>query len=189
MPLVAFPGSRFARSLRFPFRSLIWGVRGWRPVGVLGILTKPRFELFYALGQFLDQLVLLQDQSPDSGRRLFPVLFADGQSLGKILQRYPGTLRLVSLLASCPNLSVSSTRTFSACPVKNVCGLHKSSPPLNAYVTTKLPFVSASKAYGPAYVWGSAMVKLSATVLSFVSRTRPVNSGFFPETSSCQTTA
>lgn len=130
MPLVAFPGSRFARSLRFPFRSLIWGVRGWRPVGVLGILTKPRFELFHALGQFLDQLVLLQDQSPDSGRRLFPVLIADGQSLGKILQRHPGTLRLVSLLASCSNLSVSSTRTFSACPVKNVCGLHKSSPPL-----------------------------------------------------------
>lgn len=88
-----------ARSTFFPVD--LGAIRRGRPIGVLRILPQPRFEFFNALGQLPNELMLLQDQRPYSGGRLFPVLFADGETLGKILHRHPDTLQSRLLFASC----------------------------------------------------------------------------------------
>ena len=88
-----------ARSTFFPVD--LGAIRRGRPIGVLRILPQLRFQLFNTLGQFPNELMLLQEKRPYCGRRLFPVLFVDGKTLGKILHRHPDTLQSRLLFASC----------------------------------------------------------------------------------------
>jgi len=96
---IAVLGSGFARSARFPVLSLVRRVRGGRTVRILRILPESGFQFFHPFGQLGNELMLLQDQRPYSGRRLFPVLFADWKTVGKILHRHPGTLQFRLLFA------------------------------------------------------------------------------------------